>query len=156
MFSHYHLMTFNLNRDVVCFCTLLGPEQVSTCEVPIVFGVRTFWSQMNAFLTAWTYPKTHQTWNIGHIGKKCYNLLSLGISTTGWRYNWLLYCTFNNFIFTHDIGHGHFHVPFFFFFFFSQIREMLQTYFFKPLPADFTDLHKTLLTASVDPPYKGY
>ena len=38
--------------------------------------------------------------------------------------------------------------------FFPQICKMLQTYFFKLLQGDFSNLHKTLHTASVDPPDK--
>ena len=40
------------------------------------------------------------------------------------------------------------------FFFFREIAEMSQTYFFELLPGDFTDLHGTLHTASVDSPDK--
>ena len=62
---------------------LSGPEQVLTCEVPIVFWMTTFSSQIIAFFTAWTYPKTHQTWNIPV--EKWHNLLSSSISITMWH-----------------------------------------------------------------------
>ena len=86
-------------------------------EVIIVFVVMIFLSQMIPFFTAWTYPKTHQTWNLGHTWLKLLELC------------W-----------------------FFFFFFFLLIEMMLQTYFFKLLPSNFTNCHKTLHTASVDLP----
>ena len=60
----------------------LMPEQVSSCEVPIVFVVTTFLSQLIAFFTAWTYPKTHQTWNLAHTYQKM-----LLIPTTRWSNN---------------------------------------------------------------------
>ena len=106
--------------------SLLGPEQVSTCKVPIVFRITTFSSQMITFFTAWTCPKTHQTWNIHHTCRKFHNRLSHSIFTTRWCYNqekWVLpynshtLCgTFKNPISMrsvnvvehHDIGHTHF------------------------------------------------
>ena len=88
---------------------------------------------MIAVFTAWTYPKTHQTWNIQYVtpAEKCHNLLLSLISTTRWRYNqgeWVLpnnphvFCrTFKNPISTCslncakmcDIGRAHFRQPFF-------------------------------------------
>ena len=77
-----------------------------------------------------------------------------------WLLTPILYRTFKNLtsmralncVESCDIGHTHFGLPFLFFF--SQIREMLQTYFFELLPGNFTDLHETLHSAFVDPPDK--
>ena len=98
-----------------------------------------------------------------HLPKK-----SSSISTTRWPYkqgkcvlannSHTLCCTFKNLISMHSlncaeschIGHSHFHLNFFF----SQIHKMKQTYFFKLLSGDFTDLHQTLHTASLDSPDK--
>ena len=89
---------------------------------------------MITFFTAWTYPKTHQTWNINHTWLKMFNLLSSWISTTRWCYNQgkyvlaynshIFYSTFKNLISMHslncdehhDIGQAHFCICFFFFF----------------------------------------
>ena len=52
------------------------------------FCSHNFLSQMFAFFTAWTYPKTHQTWNIYVTpAQKCHKLLSSSISTTRRCYN---------------------------------------------------------------------
>ena len=110
----------------------LGPEQVSTCEVPIVFWKTIFFlSQMIVFFTAWICPQTHQLEIYVTPARKCHNPLSSSISTTRWRYNQgkcilaynshILCCTFKNLIFTRslnctetrDIGHAHFHLLFF-------------------------------------------
>ena len=64
---------------------LLGPEQVSTCKVPIVFRMTTFSSQM--------IPLPEHTPKLTKLGiyitraQKCHNLLSPFISTTRWCYN---------------------------------------------------------------------
>ena len=47
-------LVFNLEFELF----LLGPKRVSTCDVPIVFRMTTFSSQIITFFTAWTSPKT--------------------------------------------------------------------------------------------------
>ena len=56
---------------------------------PIDFRMTPFSLQMIAFFTAWTCPKTHQTWNIQYVtpAEKFHNLLSSSISITRWCYN---------------------------------------------------------------------
>ena len=107
----------------------LGPKQSSTCEVPITFVVMTFLSQMIAFFTAWIYRKRHQTWY-----KNLAKNVTIELCGISWYRPHLFKLTF--------------------FFFFLQIGEMLQTYFFELLLGNFTNLHKTLRTASVDSPDK--
>ena len=53
-----------------------------------------------------------------------------------------------------DLGHARFCSPFVFVF--SQICKMSQTYFFELLPGDFTDLHDTLYTATMDSPDNNF
>ena len=92
-------------------------------------------------------------------GKTFYELLSMGISTTRWHYNQgkcilaynshILYRTFKNLISTRSRSMPISALIFFFF------CKMSQTYFFKLLSGNFTDLHETLHTASVDSPDKN-
>ena len=50
---HFQYIYFDLIKIFVILSRfLLGPEQVSTCEVPIVFRMKPFLSQMIAFFTA--------------------------------------------------------------------------------------------------------
>ena len=100
-------------------------------------------------------------------GEKLYNLLLLWISTTRWRYNQgkcilvynphILCHTFKNLISTHSVNCAESRgkaTPISaccFFFFFCK---MTKTYFFELLPGDFSNLHGTWHTASVDPPDK--
>ena len=130
--------------------------------VPIVFRMVTFLSQM-IFHTSTYIPQNSPKLGIYLTpDEKFHNLLFSSISTTRWRYNHgkciLAYnslCrTFKNIISTHSlncaesrhIGYAQFRLAF------SSANS--QNYFFKLVPGDFTKLHKTLHTTSVDPPDK--
>ena len=77
-----------------------------------------FLSQMITFFTAWTYPKTHQSWNIRHTCHYCHHRLPpLGGATIEESAFWLV---------THIyfVAHAKIHANS------TQIREMSKTYFF--------------------------
>ena len=150
----YNLINHNcLTKHQNSSAFLLGPKQVLTCEVPIVFQMTTFSSEWSHF----SLPENAQKLTkLGIYVTKFHNLLLSPISTTRWHYNQgkcflacnshILCCTFKNLISTRSlncaesrhIGHAHFRLPFF-----SQIRETSQTYFSVLLPGDFTDLRQT-------------
>ena len=143
------------SRPVPLFCLLLGPEQVSTCEVPIVFVVMIFLLQIISFFTAWTHLRTHQTWNIRHTCWK--NSSSSPISTTSWRYNQgkcvlpynshILCRTFRTFS-----PRVYWIVPISAFF--SANSRNVANLLFRTPPGDFTSLHETLQVAAVDRTYQ--
>ena len=92
---------------------LLEPEQVLTFEVPIVFQMTTFSSQMIAFFTEHTLKLTKFGMYVTPA-EKFHNLLSSLISTTRCRYNQgkcglahnsqIFCCTFKNIISTRSLN----------------------------------------------------
>ena len=79
---HFQYIYFDLIKIFVILSRfLLGPEQVSTCEVPIVFRMKIFFVPNDCIFHCLTH--------IVYVtpAEKCLNLLSSSISTTRWRYN---------------------------------------------------------------------
>ena len=63
------------------------PAGRSTCEVPIVFWMTTFASQIITFFTTWTYPKLTKFGIYITPAREIHNQLLSSVSTIRWRYN---------------------------------------------------------------------
>ena len=159
-----------------CFCEIWLPGK-SLMFTPVLRGEKDF--KHLVFVVTIFLPQMIAFSLLGHTlrltklgiyitpAKKCHNILSSSVSTTRWRYNpgkcvlpynsHILYRTFNDLIYTSSLNCAESRDVDTFppTVFCSQIREMSQTYFSELLPGNFTNLHETLHTVSVDPPDKN-